>query len=282
MNISPYIQGQIDAALKYRNKIEGFIITDKEIGVPTVWMCPWQGHHHNVALPNVGLNINRLPDGWREELSQFSEIQALHILTDAEDLDFVKNLWNLKELHIMDSTCKDWNFLSELMELDTLFVYKAPYFDTAPIRVLMGKQVSRLESYRIAVKNNGPILPIPRVLDEILLNYCGLAEENLTDLAASKNITELNLSHNAIRSIDNLKDVSVYYLTLRYNQLTDIESLQYVPYYLNVRHNQINRLPDFKEREFCRLSRLYADHNPLSEAEIDRIKKLRLLKSDMY
>lgn len=286
MNQNPYIKEQIDASLKgLGNKnITGFVISNEDIDLANAaFPCPWQGNHYNIALPNVALNINKLSEGWRTELMQFNEIQVLHILIDIEDLDFVRKFPNLKELHIYDSTCKDWSFLGELTELDTLFIYKASCFDTAPLRILTDKQVSRMEAYRIAVKSNSmPILPIPRVLDEILLNYCNLTDANLLDLATNKSITELNLSHNEIKSIDNLKDVAVYYLTLRYNALTDIESMQYAPYYLNVRHNQISKLPDFGKAKRCQLSRLYAGHNPLSETEVERIKKLRLLKTDLY
>jgi hypothetical protein len=63
--------------------------------------------------------------------------------------------------------------------------------------------------YQHRADKNRPMLLLSRVLDEILLNYCNLTDENLMDFAVSKSITELNLSHNAIKSIDNLKDVTI-------------------------------------------------------------------------
>lgn len=286
MNLNPYIQEQIDATLKYKGTVDhkavaGFIITDEDIGIPTAFAIPWQGNHYNVSLPNVALNTHRLPEDWRLELSKFEDIQALYILTDVTDLDFISSFKNLKELYIVGNTCKEWSFLEVLMELDTLLVRKATYFDTKPIRTLMDKQVQRLEQYRSAIRNNGTYLPIPRVLDEIALTYCNLNDANLLDLGASKSITELDLSHNNLTSIDNLRDVSVYYLTLRYNELTNIESLQYVPYYLNIRHNNVCRLPDFSKVKRSELSRLFVGYNPLPETEIAKTKKLRLLKSDL-
>lgn len=277
MELSPYIQAQISAV----DTVTGYIITDEDIGIPTAFAVPWEGNHYNIALPNVSLNVSRLPKRWREQLSSFEDIKALYILTDISDLEFIGCFKNLKELYIVGNTCKEWSFLEELMELDTLLIRKAPYLNTKPIRALMDKQVSRIEKYRIDCKNNVPYLPIPRVLDEISLTYCVLTDADLLDLGANKSITELDLSHNSITSIDNIRDVSVFYLTLRYNQLTDIDALQYVPYYLNVRHNNISRLPDFKQVKRCELSRLFVGYNPLPEIEIARLKKLKLLKSDL-
>lgn len=285
MNLSTYVQNQINATLQDKNAgyktITGFIFTDEDIPVPKGFMIPWQGYHSHVALPNVALNIHRLSENWREELAQFEGIKALYVVTDIVNLSFIGNYRNLKELYVFENNCRDWSFFGKLMELDTLLIRKAPNLDTAPIKELLIKQVRRADAkWAEAKANNTPCSPFPRVLSEIMLNYCNLTNDNLLDLAANKVPDELDLSHNLIMSIDNLKDVSVYYLTLRYNQLTDINALQHMPYYLNVRHNQIKTLPDFSKSKH--LGRLFVGHNPLLPAEIEKFKKLCLPVSDAF
>lgn len=276
--LSPYIRGQL--ADTTNKNVEGFIITDEDSLVPTAFYCPWVGHYHNIVLPNVIFNIHRMPDGWREELIQFTEIEALYVLTDIQDLDFIRNFTNLKELYIFENICKDLNFFEELMELDTLYVQQAPDFDTAPIRKLLEKQLNRRE--RIRADKSRHILPLPRVLDEVALIYCNLTADNLKDFAVNRSFSELNFSHNNIENITHFKDVDVYYFILRYNQLTDLEPIQYMPYYLNARHNEISELPEVEKMKNSCLSRLFLAHNRLSAQQIKQLKKLNLLATDLF
>jgi len=73
-----------------------------------------------------------------------------------------------------------------------------------------------------------------------------------------------------------LSNVSVRYLTLRWNKIADISPLKNMPYMLNVRHNEIDTWCDFKNGD--KPNWLYIEHNK-SYGNLD-LSSLRLMKCD--
>lgn len=233
----------------------------------SAFSIPWQADASafNMCIPNLIFNVNKSENNlWIKDLVLFKHIKSLHIYVETEDLSFVQELKDLKELYVVNTRSTVWNFIKNLTKLEYLCVQNSEFKDLNIIAKLCEEQEAIEKSYR-GNPNNNNYMFYPR-LDHLYLVNCGI--ENLEPLRNCNSLIDLNLSRNNVTNMEPLKDIEcLYYLTLRYNQIENIESFEAMKglYYLNLRHNKIKDISIFSNKENYSLSRLFLDYNPIED-----------------
>lgn len=259
-------------------RLSGVIISDKD---STMIPIPWQSDSSAFAMNilNFNFNINDSDNNlWHRDLVNFSHIISLHLNIHTEDLSWLKDFKNLKELYVENSTNNEWLFLTTLKRLKFLSVKDSKFTDLNPIRNLYVSQFEEYEKIRKDVKQRK--LNIFEGLQHLEIINCGLSD--ISPLSHCSWVIELNLSHNNIYDITPLKRIRhLYYLTLRYNNVTDISPLKNLRsiYYINLRHNKITNIEIFESPELDNLSRLYLEDNMIMD--FSPVRKLKLVHHDI-
>lgn len=255
-------------------EVNGILIAD---GDRSGFGIPWYADSSafQMTFPDLMFNVADSENGkWELDLIHFSHIRTLHIYVPTEDLAFLSDFTNLKELYVENSKAKNWAFLQNLINLCFLYLRECSLHDLRPIRDLYRKQERLPKSKELLHR-----LIEPR-LSHLGLNYCGISD--ISPLGECKSIEDLNLSHNIISDISPLRGISsLYYLTLRYNKITDISPLRDLGwiYYINIRHNQISDISELSRMKSKNISRLYLGHNPIKD--YSPTYQLRLVAQDI-
>ena|GEM_PF-2962606 len=259
-------------------KVNGILISDEEVdGFPVPWCS--DSDMYNMIFPNFRYNIkNSQNNEWLSDLMLFSHIKSLHIFVTVDNLSYLSEFKQLKELYVFNTTETDWSFIENLTSLKFLLVNNADFSDLTPLSNLYEKQ---LALYKSSKRDTTNIFEnIFQGLQNLNLENCSIID--IYPLAACTGLDDVNLSHNSISNLAPLSSIdSLYYLTLRYNKITDIAPLKWLTrlYYLNVRHNQINDASVLKSFENSNLSRLFVEHNEI--VDFRPLSKLNLVDSDI-
>lgn len=219
------------------------------------------GSGFQVIKPSLRFNVRSSANGmWEEDLKYFNRLKALYLHAKTTDLAFLSNFKELNELHIVGTRNKDWSFLSELVNLRSLFIKRASLHDLEVFRELSIKQEE------LASLSDDPFLWSHK-LEFVRLEHCGI--QDITPLADLKWLAELDLSHNQISDFSSVLDLPLYSLTLRYNQLNHLSFIARDRWhldYLDVRHNQIEDISPLVH--LVNLSKLYVGHNPITDYSV--------------
>lgn len=256
------------------DKVRGVLIAEGEHSSINI---PWSGDADafNMSFPEIRFDISQSENGlWVKDLSLFKKIKSLHIYTQIEDLSFLSDFKDLKELYIYGYEKENWSFIEHLISLEYLCVNKSMFTDLVPIAELCKKQ----QVISGGASNKDKIFSIH--LRNLMLNNCGIYD--ISPLKNCKYISELNLSHNKITDLTPLSEIqSLYWLVLRYNNIEDIEPLGKLRnlYSLNLRHNKITDITILENFKDYYIRRLYIKHNNIKDysALID----IRLVDSDV-
>lgn len=255
-------------------EINGILIAE---GNRSGFGIPWHADSSafQMTFPDLMFNVVDSENGkWELDLIYFSHIRTLHIYVPTEDLTFLSDFTNLRELYVENSKAQNWAFLQNLINLCFLYLRECTFHDLTPILDLYRNQERVPKSNELLHRLNEVRL------SHLGLNYCGISD--ITPLAECKSIEDLNLSHNIISDISPLRTISsLYYLTLRYNQITDISPLRDLRwiYYINVRHNQISDISELSRMKSKNISRLFLGHNPIND--YSPACQLRLVAQDI-
>lgn len=220
------------------------------------------GSGFQVFKPSLRFNIRTSTNGmWEEDLKNFTRLKALYLYAKTTDLhSFLGNFKELNELHAVGTRNKDWSFLSELINLRSLYIKRASFHDLGVFRELSIKQE------KLASLSDDPFLWSHK-LEFVRLEYCGI--QDITPLAELKWLAELNLSHNDVSDFSSILNLPLYSLTLRYNRLSDLSFIARDYWhldYLDVRHNQIRDISPLVH--LVNLSKLYVGHNPITDYSV--------------
>jgi len=211
-------------------------------------------------IVNVGYSGNKR---WIDDIKQFKHIKTLHLYEPTEELSFLEEFTDLRELYIIGSKEKDWTFIEKFTKLQFLYLDQCNFSDIAPIRKLCQMQQ---EAFDKKAKECKHAFILYEGLTSICLNNCEISD--ISPLAGCKYISELNLGYNEISDIRPLAQIkSIYWLTLSHNKIADIKPLIELEdtYSINLRHNQISDISVFRGFKNHYLGRLFLGHNNISD-----------------
>ncbi|MBA9087287.1 hypothetical protein FHR92_003771 [Fontibacillus solani] len=211
-------------------EIKGILIAE---GDRSGFGIPWHADSSafQMTFPDLMLNVADLDGKWEQDLIHFSHIRTLHIYVPTEDLAFLSDFTDLRELYVENSKAQNWTFLQNLINLCFLYLRECSFYDLTPILDLYRNQVRVPKSNELLHRLNEPRL------SHLGLNYCGISD--ISPLAECKSIEDLNLSHNIISDISPLRTISsLYYLTLRYFGIVSNEKQKYQSFVYGTQSNQ--------------------------------------------
>lgn len=276
--------------LEYKDlyKINGILISDDEVNGFTV---PWEADDSTFEMkfPKLMFNIQKSLNGqWVKDITLFKHIKTLHIYISTDNLEWIQDFHSLEELYIVDSNNTDWSFIENLIKLEYLYIQSSPFSDLTPIGNLCKKQqdIYLKAAFGNKEKKNSAASYISfnknyKFLSCLAMTKCGISD--ISPLAISDHIYELNLSHNKISDLTPLSKMeSLYYLTLRYNKISEIKALANLSKTLliNLRHNNISDISVFNGfKDYYYLGKLYLQDNPIND--YSPLKNLYLTQCDI-
>jgi len=197
---------------------------------------------------------------------------------EAEETIMTNLLWNITEydLPAEASSIEDMKLFPYLQSL----TIQDKALDSLSSLAGLTELVSlRLEDCRIDAESLSVLAKLPS-LQRLTLRNCGLS--TIADLAGAQHLTYVDLSHNTLRNLDVLTDMSTLYeVNLSHNAVTDLTALSTLPALerLDVSYNSLTTLAPMAQSS--KLSWLDASHNALRSLEtLDSFTALNHLAVD--
>ncbi|HAN22017.1 MAG: hypothetical protein A2Y15_01190 [Clostridiales bacterium GWF2_36_10] len=171
--------------------------------------------------------LNYAAPGSLDDLKYCPNIQELQLnLTDVDDLSPLAYCKKLEYLVIVGLTpATDISVLSQLPNIETLFIYNMKISDTTPLKSL--KNLNDLRLINTGIKDIEFIFHLDN------LETALLCENKITDLspvANHPNLKSLDVSNNRIKDISTLEGCSnLQWLCIENNEITDISVISKLP-----------------------------------------------------
>lgn len=170
------------------------------------------------------------------------------------DISSLAGLKNLRHLELNNNCITDISAVSTMENLDTLMLHGNRILDFSPLNSLAR-------------------------LDTLILSSTHLNGEDLECLSGLKNLGMLVLDFNDIESLDALRNLDIVFLSLKWNQITDIKPLAGLKehlWYLVLDRNQIENIEPLAE---CYgLENLSLSYNHITDIEpLKNLYRLEIL-----
>ncbi len=194
----------------------------------------------DAAMEAAIRSLLAMEEGQSIMTDQLWDITEFTMPEDAVTIEDLKLFPYLESVTIQDMTIESLSPLAGLTELVSL----------------------RLEDCRIDAENLSILANLPS-LQRLTLTGCSLS--TIADLAGAQNLTYLDLSHNTLRNLEVLTDMTTLYeINLSHNAVTDLTALNTLPALerLDVSYNSLTSLAPMAQS--AKLTWLDASHNSLS------------------
>jgi len=202
-------------------------------------------------------------------LAELASLEVLHLSDNAiSDLSALRELTTLSELGLSGNTITDISVLEGLVNLEVLWL---GYNNITDINAL---------SYMVELTtlwlNSNSISDISALSGLINLEDLRLSDNLISDISALSglvNLERLTISENSISDISMLRFPNMTFLQIRDNNISDISALSGFSALtsLVLDNNSISDVSALKG--LTNLRRLYLEGNPLTEHQIDELRK---------
>ena len=202
-------------------------------------------------------------------LAELDNLEILHLSGNAiSDLSALRELTALSELGLSSNSITDINVLAGLVNLEVLWL---GYNQITDINAL-GNMVELKNLWL----NSNSISDISALRGLINLEDLRLSENSISDISALSglvNLQRLTISENSISDISMLSFPNMTFLQIKDNNISDISALSGFSALtsLVLENNSISDVSALKG--LTNLRRLYLEGNPLTEHQIDELRK---------
>ena len=201
-------------------------------------------------------------------IQYFKKLEVLEIYRlQVEDLEWIKNLHNLKQIFIYDTPIKNIEGLRKLKNLQDLAIFSDSRLkiniDLSPLENLKKLQSLGIEECQIKELET---LSKLKTLKHLSLNNTKI--NNLTPILELKKLESLSLSNNRIADLNSISKLQkLWMLDLSKNDIKNIDSLSKLNNlrFLNLSSNQIKELSPIYELK--KIEDIYLKDNPIPKEQ---------------